>query len=102
MDAATGNAPAFYMINCSHPADFGSALTPGKWADRIRGLRANASTLDHGTLCQLGHLEEGDPDDLARQYRDLKAAFPRLNVFGRSCGTDFVHVEKIGKAILAA
>lgn len=102
VDAATGNAPAYYMINCSHPVDFGPALTPGTWTDRIRGLRANASTLDHGTLCQLGHLEEGDPDELARQYRDLKTDFPRMNVFGGCCGTDFVHVEKIGKAILAA
>ncbi len=102
VDAATGNAPAYYMINCSHPVDFGPALREGDWANRIRGLRANASTLDHGTLCQLGHLEEGDPDELAGQYRDLKAAFPEMNVFGGCCGTDFLHVEKIGKAILAA
>ncbi len=102
VDAATGDAPAYYMINCSHPADFGPALTQGDWTERIRGLRANASTLDHGTLCQLGHLEEGDPDELAGQYHDLKLAFPRMNVFGGCCGTDFVHVEKIGKALLAA
>lgn len=102
VDAATGSAPAFYMINCSHPVDFGPALTPGAWIDRIRGLRANASSLDHGTLCQLGHLEEGNPDELAEQYRDLKKAFPKMNVFGGCCGTDFVHVEKIGKALLAA
>ncbi|WP_272004649.1 homocysteine S-methyltransferase family protein [Roseovarius sp. ZX-A-9] len=102
VDAATGNAPAYYMINCSHPVDFGPALAPEPWADRIRGLRANASSLDHGTLCQLGHLEEGNPDELAQQYRALKVAFPRLNVFGGCCGTDFVHVREIGKAILAS
>lgn len=102
VDDATGNAPAYYMINCSHPVDFGPALTGGDWTERIRGLRANASTLDHGTLCQLGHLEEGNPDELAGQYRDLKTAFPRMNVFGGCCGTDFVHVEKIGEALLAA
>ncbi len=102
VDAATDSAPAYYMINCSHPLDFGPALTAGAWTDRIRGLRANASTLDHGTLCQLGHLEEGDPDELAGQYCDLKAAFPTMNVFGGCCGTDFVHIEKIGKALLAA
>ncbi len=102
VDAETGNAPAYYMINCSHPKDFGPALGKGKWVERIRGLRANASTLDHGTLCQLGHLEEGNPDELARQYRDLRNAYPQLNVFGGCCGTDFVHVEKIGNAIMAA
>ena len=102
VDAATSNAPAYYMINCSHPVDFGPALTNEPWASRIRGLRANASSLDHGTLCQLGHLEEGDPDELARQYVDIRAAHPAMNVFGGCCGTDYAHVEKIGRALLAA
>jgi len=102
VDAATGAAPAYYMINCSHPVDFGPALENAPWAERVRGLRANASSLDHGTLCQLGHLEEGDPDELAQQYRDLRAAYPKMNVFGGCCGTDYLHVEKIGRALMAA
>ena len=102
VDDATSNAPAYYMINCSHPVDFGPALASGSWANRIRGLRANASSLDHGTLCQLGHLEEGNPDELASQYVDIRAAHPKMNVFGGCCGTDYVHVEKIGRALLAA
>jgi len=101
VDAATSNAPAYYMINCSHPVDFGPTLASEPWANRIRGLRANASSLDHGTLCQLGHLEEGDPDELASQYVDIRAAHPQMNVFGGCCGTDYVHVEKIGRALLA-
>ncbi|WP_432817343.1 homocysteine S-methyltransferase family protein [Sulfitobacter sp. JB4-11] len=102
VDAATDSAPAYYMINCSHPVDFGPALDAAPWSDRIRGLRANASTLDHGTLCKLGHLEEGNPDELADQYVELRTAHPRMNVFGGCCGTDHVHVEKIGRALLAA
>ncbi|MGI3184950.1 homocysteine S-methyltransferase family protein [Nioella aestuarii] len=102
VDAATGSAPAYYMINCSHPLDFGPALEPAPWMQRVRGIRANASTLDHGTLCQLGHLEEGNPDELAAQYRELRDRFPWMNVFGGCCGTDVVHVQKIGQALLAA
>ena len=102
VDAATANAPAYYMINCSHPVDFGPALTDEPWVNRIRGLRANASSLDHGTLCQLGHLDEGNPDELASQYVDIRAAHANMNVFGGCCGTDYVHVEKIGRALLAA
>lgn len=102
VDAATSNAPAYYMINCAHPVDFGPALANTHWANRIRGLRANASSLDHGTLCKLGHLQEGDPDELASQYIDIRAAHPKMNVFGGCCGTDYVHVEKIGRALLAA
>ena len=101
VDAATANAPAYYMINCSHPVDFGPVLADEPWANRIRGLRANASPLGHGTLCQLGHLEEGNPDELAGQYVDIRAAHPKMNVFGGCCGTDYVHVEKIGRALLA-
>jgi S-methylmethionine-dependent homocysteine/selenocysteine methylase len=98
VDAVTSNAPAYCMINCSHPVDFGPALSGEPWANRIRGLRANASSLDHGTLCQLGHLEEGNPDELAGQYVDIRAAHPKMNVFGGCCGTDYVRVEKIGRA----
>lgn len=100
VDTQTGGAPAYYMINCAHPVDFGPALTRGKWSDRILGLRANASTLDHGTLCQLGHLEEGNPDELAAQYADIRKGFPNMNVFGGCCGTDFIHVGKIATALL--
>lgn len=102
VDAATSSAPAYYMINCAHPVDFGPALAIQPWADRIRGLRANASSLAHGTLCKLGHLGEGDPDQLARQYCDIRAAHPKMNVFGGCCGTDYIHVEKIGRALLGA
>lgn len=102
VDEATGASPAYYMINCSHPLDFGPVLEPAPWMKRLRGIRANASTLDHGTLCQLGHLEEGNPDELAAQYRHLKDRFPWMNVFGGCCGTDVVHVSKIGQALLAA
>jgi S-methylmethionine-dependent homocysteine/selenocysteine methylase len=101
VDEATSSAPAYYMINCSHPIDFGPVLTSEPWTDRIRGLRANASSLDHGTLCQLGHLEEGDPDELASQYAEIRVNHPKMNVFGGCCGTDYSHVEKIGQALLA-
>jgi S-methylmethionine-dependent homocysteine/selenocysteine methylase len=101
VDAATGGAPAYYMINCSHPTDFGPALGRGAWVRRIRGLRANASSLSHGMLCQLGHLEEGDADELAAQHRELARLYPHINVFGGCCGTDFVHVRRICEALRA-
>jgi len=99
VDAATDGAPAYYMINCSHPTDFGPALEQGDWVRRIRGLRANASSLSHGMLCQLGHLEEGDADELAAQHQELARLYSDINVFGGCCGTDFVHVRKICEAL---
>jgi homocysteine S-methyltransferase len=50
----------------------------------------------------LGHLEEGDPDELVGQYVDICTAYPKMNVFGGCCGTDYVNVEKIGRALLRA
>jgi len=102
VDTATGGAPAYYMINCSHPMDFGPALDQGDWVRRIRGLRANASSLEHGMLCQLGHLEEGDAVELAAQHGELARIYPHMNVFGGCCGTDFVHVRRICEAVQQA
>jgi S-methylmethionine-dependent homocysteine/selenocysteine methylase len=60
---------------------------------------AGREALSHGMLCQLGHLEEGDADQLASQHRELARLYPHINVFGGCCGTDFVHVRKICEAL---
>ena len=101
VDAATDSCPAYYMVNCAHPIDFAPAFdTSGDWVTRVCGLRANASSLDHGTLCQLGHLEEGDPVELGQQMAEMARRFPHINVWGGCCGTDHVHINEIAKAVL--
>lgn len=101
VDSATNGSPAYYMVNCTHPVDFAPAFDmPGSWVSRVRGLRANASSLDHGTLCQLGHLEEGDPVELGQQMADMARRFPHINVWGGCCGTDHVHIDEMAKAVL--
>ncbi len=100
VDAATGNAPAYYMINCAHPTHFADVLRPGApWATRIRGLRANASTKSHAELDQATELDIGDPADLARRYAELAAKLPNLSVVGGCCGTDQRHVTAICEAL---
>jgi S-methylmethionine-dependent homocysteine/selenocysteine methylase len=49
VDAATGGAPEAFMVNCAHPTHFDSALE-GRWTERIRGVRPNASRLSHAEL----------------------------------------------------
>ena len=99
-DAATGSHPAYYMINCAHPTHLAGALEDaGGWRDRIRGLRANASARSHAELDASTDLDAGDPDELARQYAELRSVFPRLAVVGGCCGTDHRHVEAIGRAL---
>ena len=100
VDAATRNGPAYYMINCAHPTHFSPALAAGQpWMNRLRGLRANASTKSHKELDEATELDDGDPGDLATRYADLTAALPNLNVFGGCCGTDHRHVAAIAGAV---
>jgi uncharacterized protein YbjT (DUF2867 family) len=54
--------PDFYGVNCAHPVEFEPALVAGPWLERVRGLRPNASMADKQALCQIGHLEAGDPE----------------------------------------
>jgi homocysteine S-methyltransferase len=94
VDEATGGAPAYYMVNCAHPTHFEGVLADGG-LDRVRGLRANASTKSHAELDEAEELDQGDPDDLAERYRGLRPLLPNLTVVGGCCGTDERHIEAI-------
>lgn len=101
VDAATNQGPAYYMINCAHPTHFAEVLSPDEpWLERIRGVRANASTKSHVELNESETLDDGDPEDLGNQYRVLKSKLKNLNVMGGCCGTDDRHIEAICKACL--
>jgi homocysteine S-methyltransferase len=97
VDDVTGGAPAYYMINCAHPTHFADALRGG-WVARIRGLRANASTMSHAELDEATTLDDGDPADLGRRYAELRRLLPALTVLGGCCGTDHRHVAAIAGA----
>jgi S-methylmethionine-dependent homocysteine/selenocysteine methylase len=95
-DADTAAGPAYYMINCAHPTHFEQTLEGnGSWRERVRGLRANASTKSHAELDEATELDEGDPADLAQRHAALRASLPQLNVLGGCCGTDDRHVAQI-------
>jgi S-methylmethionine-dependent homocysteine/selenocysteine methylase len=96
-DRESGALPAYYMINCAHPSHFDGVLS-GDWTQRIRGLRANASTLSHAELDVMTTLDAGDPADLGERYRRLRTRLPSLNVLGGCCGTDHRHVAAIRDA----
>ena len=103
VDRATGSGPAYYMINCAHPLHFEDAVASGEpWLDRIRGIRANASTMSHAELDAMTELDSGDPADLGRRYRDLRSRLRRVCVMGGCCGTDHRHIAAICEACAPA
>jgi homocysteine S-methyltransferase len=98
-DAATDAYPLHYMINCAHPTHFDHVLDPAApWANRLGGIRANASALSHADLDEMVELDEGDPADLAVRYVALRDQLPSLHVVGGCCGTDHRHVDAIARA----
>ena len=99
VDDATNGAAAYFMVNCAHPDHFFDVLGDSAWARRIRGLRCNASRLSHEELDECEVLDDGDPEELANQYKAITTLMPWLNVFGGCCGSDLRHVARIAKAI---
>jgi homocysteine S-methyltransferase len=98
VDAATSRGPAYYMINCAHPTHFSSVLQAGgRWPLRLRGIRANASRRSHAELDAAPTLDDGDPGELAAEYRQLIMALPQLTILGGCCGTDHRHVAAIAE-----
>lgn len=98
-DEATEGSPVYYMVNCAHPVHFEQALAKGEaWVARIGGVRANASTKSHAELDESTTLDIGDPLDLGRRYRSLRASYPGMRVIGGCCGTDHRHIAAICEA----
>ena len=102
-DAEAGAArPDSYGINCSHPNEFEPALEPGEWTRRIRSLRPNAAKMDKVSLCRLGHIEEGDPEELGHTMGELARRYPDIDIWGGCCGTWDKHFDRIAHFVRAA
>jgi S-methylmethionine-dependent homocysteine/selenocysteine methylase len=101
-DDATSGYATYYMLNCAHPTHFASVLKQGgDWLGRLQGLRANSSRRSHAELDNSTELDEGNPEELGAEYRELRAALPTLTVVGGCCGTDHRHVDAICRNLQA-
>jgi homocysteine S-methyltransferase len=94
VDEATDESAAYFMINCAHPTHFEGVLE-GAWLERLRGLRANASSKSHAELDEATELDSGDPLELAAHYATLRPRLPHLTVMGGCCGTDQRHIREL-------
>ncbi len=100
IDETTDHSVAFYMINCVHPIEYEPALKNEGWMKRIRGVRPNASAMDKISLCQIGHLEEGDPEELGQQVGDLMKRYSHMDICGGCCGTWDSHLREIARNVV--
>ncbi len=101
VDAATDGAAAYFMVNCAHPTHFAHVFDePGPW-HRVRGIRANASTMSHEELDNATELDRGDEAVLVAGYLSIADRLPHLAVTGGCCGTDLMHLDGISAAIAA-
>jgi len=74
-DDAVSSYPAYYMINCAHPAHFAASLDQtASWTSRIRGVRANASRCSHAELDAMTELDIGDITEPAALHHELTTA----------------------------
>jgi S-methylmethionine-dependent homocysteine/selenocysteine methylase len=100
VDEQAGDArPDFYGINCAHPVEFEPALVEGPWLERVRSLRPNASMAEKQALCQIGHLEAGDPELLGAHLAGLAKRLPHIDVWGGCCGTWDDHLGAIARRL---
>lgn len=103
VDAETGGAAEYFMVNCAHPTHFAAAVElGGAWLQRLGGVRANASRKSHAELDEASDLDSGDPAELGLLYAELKSHLPAVRVLGGCCGTDSRHVAAICEDWLAA
>jgi homocysteine S-methyltransferase len=94
LDDQTGGYALFYGLNCAHPAEFEPLLASlTNRPERLGLIRPNASAKEKVELCQIGHLERGDPADLAVRMGALERRFPEIIVWGGCCGTWSEHLD---------
>ncbi len=101
VDDTTDSYPAYFGINCAHPSHFLAVLDAGEeWTTRIKMIRANASRCSHAELDEAETLDDGDPEELGREYAEIRERLPQINVLGGCCGTDVRHVRSIARACI--
>lgn len=103
IDLLVAASPAYYMVNCVHPLNFGIAILAqgAKHAlvsERVIGLQANTSRLSPEQLDGAEELDEDDPDIWAAEFRYVSRVCP-LKIAGGCCGTDARHITALAQQL---
>ncbi len=103
IDAASDPKPFAFMVNCTHPEIFRSALLNRKNASplvrkRIVGLLANTAALSPEELDKSADLKEEDPTVFGSSLAGIGKELG-MKILGGCCGTDDRHIRSIAEAL---
>ena len=88
-----------FLINCTHPKHFESKLgESGRFLERLRGLRTDASYKCHEELDNAEELYIGNPAQISRQHVALLDRHTHINILGGCYGNAHWQIEEISKA----
>jgi len=92
IDSNTMQAPLAYFVNCSYPSFLHIDETNREMMQRLLGIQANASSLEHFELDEASCLQSED----VAQWGDLMLQLNHrygVKVLGGCCGTDGEHLS---------
>lgn len=94
IDASTTVPPLGYFINCSYPSFVNQAIKSGIVIDRLLGIQANASSLDHRILDGASEIQSESVSDWGSLMLNLNKKYG-VKVLGGCCGTTGEHLHHI-------
>lgn len=96
IDAASGEKPLGFMVNCAYPSFLCADSQPTGVFDRLIGYQANASSLDH---CELDGADQLHREGTA-EWGELMLTLNRrygVKILGGCCGTGNDHLSYIAR-----
>ena len=92
IDEATGRSALGFMVNCAYPSFLCAERQSPELFERLIGIQANASSLDHCDLDGAEQLEREPVSMWGDQMIKLHTAFG-VKILGGCCGTDDEHLR---------
>ncbi len=94
IDQNTRLNPLGYMVNCAYPSFICAENQPVKLFDRLIGIQANASSLDHSDLDGAEQLEKDSVSEWGKLMIELNTKYG-MKILGGCCGTNGKHLSYI-------
>ncbi len=99
LDAATDRFPAGYMVNCVYPTFLMPDTQTKQLFERLVGIQANASSLDHAELDGSVDLKQDKLEDWGDLMVELNQKYG-VKILGGCCGTDDAYLRYVASRLI--